>query len=83
MHIFGFFKQEVVWSFEESIFQLYKLWGGSYNYRCIGEFISWNGMLWFPFKQPIGVVSLEVPIGMNSFIVTKKKKEKNVLIEHE
>jgi hypothetical protein len=37
------------WSFEESLFQLYKLWGGSYNNRLgwgIGEFISLEWHAW-------------------------------------
>lgn len=36
----------------------------------------------FTFPTYLGVVFLEVPIEINSFIVTKRKK-KNVLIEHE
>jgi hypothetical protein len=35
------------------------------------------------FPTYLGVVSLEVPIGINSFIVTTKNKKKNVLTEHE
>jgi hypothetical protein len=39
--------------------------------------------VFFTFLTYLGVVSLEIPIGINSFIVTKKNKKKNVLIEHE
>jgi hypothetical protein len=52
--MFGFFKQEVVGA----------LWNPSFNYMNCGEALTtidalvssyrWNGMLGFPFKQPIG-----------------------------
>jgi hypothetical protein len=47
--MFGFFKQEVVGALRNLIFQLYKLWGGSYNNRLgwtIGEFISFEWHAW-------------------------------------